>query len=115
MFDPATNANYAARFLSDLYSELGNWSEAAGAYHSRTPKYAQKYAARFDRIRERTPREYAAQTPSSRAIFGPPQRLDLNARLRAGPLVGQGGATLGSLVPLNRGDSPARVALAFFE
>lgn len=52
MFDPVANARYAARFLRDLHTELGDWTRAAGAYHSRTPKYATKYAARFDRIRE---------------------------------------------------------------
>jgi hypothetical protein len=53
MFDPDANAAYAARFLSDLYAELGDWSRAAGAYHSRTPSFAGKYRARFDRIRAR--------------------------------------------------------------
>lgn len=50
MFDPISNARYAARFLSDLYQEFGVWSKAAGAYHSRTPKFAKKYSARFSRI-----------------------------------------------------------------
>ncbi len=31
MFDPITNAQYAARFLNELFTEFGNWSEAAGA------------------------------------------------------------------------------------
>ena len=51
MFDPATNAAYAARHLLELYAEKGNWQDAAGAYHSRTPKFADKYKARFQRIR----------------------------------------------------------------
>lgn len=50
MFDPLANALYAARFLRRLHGETGSWSEAAGAYHSRTPKYASRYKARFDRI-----------------------------------------------------------------
>lgn len=50
MFDPTTNARYAARFLGELYEEFGDWSKAAGAYHSRSPKFAKKYRARFDRI-----------------------------------------------------------------
>lgn len=49
MFDPATNADYAAGFLARLYREKGNWSEAAGAYHSRTPRHATRYRAIFDR------------------------------------------------------------------
>lgn len=34
--DPAANANYAARFLRDLHDRLGEWTRAAGAYHSAT-------------------------------------------------------------------------------
>lgn len=49
MIDPVTNARYAARFLSDLYQELGSWTRAAGAYHSRTPELARAYRARFER------------------------------------------------------------------
>ncbi len=50
MFDPARNALYAAQYLRNLYAETGSWSRAAGAYHSRTPQYADRYRARFDRI-----------------------------------------------------------------
>lgn len=50
MFDPDTGADYAARFLTDLYRERGDWSLAAGAYHSQTPDKAKVYRARFDRI-----------------------------------------------------------------
>ncbi len=50
MFDQETGADYAARFLRDLHGELGDWSRAAGAYHSRTAQYAEIYRARFDRI-----------------------------------------------------------------
>lgn len=53
MFDPMENARYAAAFLKELYDESGDWSVAAGAYHSRTPEYAQRYIARFDRIRQK--------------------------------------------------------------
>lgn len=51
MFEPLANARYAAKFLSELHEEFGSWPKAAGAYHSRTPKYASKYTARFNRIR----------------------------------------------------------------
>jgi len=50
MFDPEANALYAARFLASLFAETGDWSVAAGAYHSRTPAYAERYRARFDRF-----------------------------------------------------------------
>ncbi len=63
MFDPITNARYAAKFLTELYEEFGDWSKAAGAYHSRTPKYARKYSARFDRIRAGLPEPAVADPP----------------------------------------------------
>lgn len=53
MFDPRANALYAAQFLSDLYTETGSWNDAAGAYHSRTKEFAEKYAARFAELRQR--------------------------------------------------------------
>jgi hypothetical protein len=48
MFDPLANARYAARFLVTLYAESGDWSVAAGTYHSRTEVYAARYRQRFD-------------------------------------------------------------------
>jgi hypothetical protein len=38
-FEPATNVDYAARFLVDLYRKYGNWTTAIGSYHSAEPKY----------------------------------------------------------------------------
>ncbi|MBO9395424.1 transglycosylase SLT domain-containing protein [Shimia sp. R9_2] len=55
MFQPIANARYAADFLSRLYAEMQNWDDAAAAYHSRTPKYAEKYKARFKRIMANLP------------------------------------------------------------
>jgi len=48
MFDPEWTATYAAQFLRTLFEERGDWSAAAGAYHSLTPELARTYAARFD-------------------------------------------------------------------
>ncbi|ETX28915.1 transglycosylase SLT domain-containing protein [Roseivivax isoporae] len=44
-FRPEVNADYAARFLKRLYAETGDWQEAAGAYHSRTPEKQAIYRA----------------------------------------------------------------------
>ncbi|MGX9855032.1 lytic transglycosylase domain-containing protein [Limimaricola variabilis] len=44
-FDPARNVEYAARFLRGLYEEFGDWTAAAGAYHSRTPEAQKVYLA----------------------------------------------------------------------
>lgn len=46
-FDPAQNADYAARFLMQLYREAGgNWDMAVGYYHSHTPDLAAGYRDR---------------------------------------------------------------------
>lgn len=45
-FDPLANARYAARFLSELRAGAGDWSRAAGHYHSQTPERADPYRAR---------------------------------------------------------------------
>ncbi|SEL27007.1 Transglycosylase SLT domain-containing protein [Roseovarius nanhaiticus] len=50
MFDPQSNALYAAEFLQALRRETIDWSAAAGAYHSRTPNHSDRYRARFDKI-----------------------------------------------------------------
>ncbi|WP_170469787.1 transglycosylase SLT domain-containing protein [Ruegeria arenilitoris] len=67
MFDPDENATYAARFLKDLHAELGSWSAAAGAYHSRTPELANAYIGRFQTILAQldgsTATELAARDP----------------------------------------------------
>lgn len=50
MFDPTANADYAARFLLENYAEAGDWTLAAGLYHSRLPEFRDRYAARFAHI-----------------------------------------------------------------
>ncbi|PWK59807.1 lytic transglycosylase domain-containing protein [Roseicyclus mahoneyensis] len=50
MLDPVENARYAARFLRDLHAELGDWTAAAGAFHSRNPDHAARYLARYREI-----------------------------------------------------------------
>jgi hypothetical protein len=47
MIDPATNADYAARFLKSLYGQSGSWRVAAGRYHSRRQGHAERYLARL--------------------------------------------------------------------
>lgn len=42
-FDPAANAIYAARFLTDLFHQTGSWPHAAAAYHSQTPNLGSDY------------------------------------------------------------------------
>jgi hypothetical protein len=42
-FDPAANASYAAKFLTELFHQTGNWPAAAAAYHSQTPAIGHAY------------------------------------------------------------------------
>jgi len=42
-FDPQANADYAARFLKELFAQSGDWSKAAGLYHSATPELGEEY------------------------------------------------------------------------
>ncbi|GAA6199868.1 lytic transglycosylase domain-containing protein [Aquicoccus sp. SU-CL01552] len=42
-FDPATNVDYAARFLVGLFRETGDWWKAAGRYHSATDTHKEVY------------------------------------------------------------------------
>ena len=118
MFDPMANATYAARFLRDLYAEHGSWEAAAGAYHSRTPEFAQRYAARFNRFRSTllaADSEELPQIPdivlagygTDAAAAEPPlAEPDLpEARVNRFPLLqAGGGGGLGSLVPVANGN-----------
>jgi len=45
-FDPALNARYAARFLTQLYGQTRDWASAAALYHSATPEIAVAYQER---------------------------------------------------------------------
>ncbi len=55
-FDPAINADYAARFLLSLYQQSADWREAVGAYHSHTEEFAVPY-------REQVGRQFARSEP----------------------------------------------------
>lgn len=43
MFDPATNVEYGASFLKNLYTEHKSWLKAVGMYHSATLKFQVPY------------------------------------------------------------------------
>lgn len=90
MLNPAQNAGYAAEFLRDLHDEFGDWTAAAGAFHSRTARHANRYLARFEQIRAALPPEITAREPApltgaARPLLPAPPRGALVAR--AGPLV----------------------------
>ncbi|MFD3188802.1 transglycosylase SLT domain-containing protein [Sedimentitalea sp. HM32M-2] len=113
MFDPMINANYAAGFLRELYQEFGDWSAAAGAYHSRTPAYARSYAVRFDKVRGTlSPDRDIAALPDVRT--GRERGAGLLGSAARAPLFGRGATQMGSLVPVaprNSAGGPAFVVL----
>ncbi|MEL7463177.1 MAG: lytic transglycosylase domain-containing protein [Pseudomonadota bacterium] len=88
MFDPLVNARYAARFLGELRDELnarsGDWLRIAGAYHSRTPQFAEAYRARFAAIFD------ALDGTSGRVSRGAPNAL----HRYAAPIFDAGGGSL---------------------
>ena len=100
MFEPRANALYAARFLTELYEEFGDWSRAAGAYHSHTPKFARKYTARFNRIRA----NLEEPPPINLAAADVPTAPEAQAaRVNTFPLLQRGArGGLASLVPLQQ-------------
>ncbi len=67
MLDPVRNAAHAARFLRALHAEFGDWQAAIGAYHSRDPDRAARYAGRVAALMAAAPAAPAAEPP-------PPQR-----------------------------------------
>ena len=106
MFDPLANALYAARFLRTLYEEQGDWGRTAGAYHSRTPEFANRYQARFERLLAGLGGKDAPDIPEIPDIVlaanggAAPEALPAVARINSYPLL-RGGALggLGSLFP----------------
>lgn len=121
MFDPLENAIYAAKFLKDLYAETGTWSKAAGAFHSRTPALAEKYATRFDGFRANFVKEDGSSQRTDHLVGAPATRsklqeipdivlaaygdqpLPIQPRVNSYPLLQTGSvAGLSSLVPLGQ-------------
>lgn len=123
MFQPEPNAFYAARFLSELYREKGDWNAAAGAYHSRTKTYADRYTARFKSFRaaflgeDGTAPLTALKEAAHPAPAGPrPAAIAPAAapapRINRYPFLqgGQGGRGMGSLVPMTGAGGPGLFA-----
>ena len=113
MFDPMANGRYAADFLNRLHDELGDWNKAAGAFHSRTEKYARKYRKTFEGYRAAYLEEDGRAPAASRA----PSRGQARSggltrpgtpRVNAFPLLTGAGSTggMGSLVPLGAAPRP---------
>ncbi|OYU19459.1 MAG: transglycosylase [Rhodobacteraceae bacterium PARR1] len=93
MIDPMANARHAARFLTELHVETGDWRDAAAAYHSRTPELGEAYLTRLE----------AAHTADPLTLPDPPAAPRDNGYPLL--LAGQAGAA-GSIVPQGRAMTP---------
>jgi hypothetical protein len=87
-FDPAANADYAARFLKELRDTTagGNWMTAVGYYHSQTPELAEPYRQQVQAAMARstapmpTPVAVATAFPSSLSSPAGPGRSPATAQ-----------------------------------
>jgi hypothetical protein len=75
-FEPAVNADYAARFLVRLKAQTGDWSKATASYHSANPALGEPYAAQVtaawpeeQRKAGKTPAPAAPNPPSPGGLF----------------------------------------------
>lgn len=94
MFDPETNARYAAEYLLHLRSQVGDWSKAIAAYHSRDPDRGADYLRRV------------STALAEKDLVGTGRRSDFKSRNSYPLLVGGEKASTGSLVPRLSGNSP---------
>lgn len=110
MFDPVDNARYAARFLTRLRAEFGDWSRAAGAYHSRTPRHATRYRKLFDKALARLGGKADAphETVAARVAADPAPAPLPSPKPNRFPLLRPTGAPagLGSLVAMTGAERP---------
>lgn len=108
MFDPQTNATYAATYLTELFQSEGGWPQAVAAYHSRSPEQAQTYLTKVEAALTEL-RATGAVPPASEDMMA---AADIVPRVNRFPLL-QAGArgTAGSLVPLTEGAMPLFAAL----
>ena len=96
MFEPKANATYAAKFLLELFREKGEWTQAVGAYHSRTPKFAKTYISNFEKHQAQIGREQDTQQTNINSVV-------LGTKANRFPLLREvtpGTTHLGSLVPV---------------
>jgi len=62
--DPASNADYAAQFLNELFSQTGDWTKAAAAYHSFTPDLGAEYQQKVFAVWTKEPFQQSNPAPS---------------------------------------------------
>jgi soluble lytic murein transglycosylase-like protein len=79
--DPVTNADYAARFLRDLFMRTGNWRDAVARYHSADRERGSRYLAAVEGVS--LPVAYAARPSFTPAEARARALAALEARLAA--------------------------------
>ncbi|WP_428487446.1 transglycosylase SLT domain-containing protein [Rhodopila sp.] len=92
-FDPISNADYAARFLTTLHGQTGSWAAAIAGYHS-------SQAIEGETYRQKVMAQWgaggvllgAAATPAARHVVGRPLAQDqfvvlMSATARAIPVI----------------------------
>ncbi len=62
-FEPAVNADYAARFLITLHEQTGDWTKATADYHSANPDEGGPYAAKVISVWPEEQREAGSTSP----------------------------------------------------
>ena len=103
MLDPGRNADYAARFLLDLYHRSGSWDQAVASYHSATKELAEIYMNRFVPIYA----EVLDRPIAIRENVIPLASVTEADRVNLYPLLREGmPATAGSLMPVSEARSP---------
>lgn len=94
MFDPITNARYAATFIKSLYAQTNDWTTAAGQYHSKTKIHADRYIARYAAIYDAGERRHIKEKNDNVIVLN---EFPLLPRVRSP-------SGLGSLMPLRQGN-----------
>jgi hypothetical protein len=117
-FDPATNVDYAARFLTRLHAETSDWVQSIGFYHSRTPALAAVYQQQVQQF-------MGSKLPAVRVVQrvpGPVERLSAAWHVTLGePLAAPAGAPQGRswdsllLAPAPKPRQKAKLVFAFSE
>lgn len=67
-FDPAANAQYAAKFLAGLKRQSQSWQAAIGRYHSATPVLARSYLDKVARL-WRGEKQMAAEQQNEKRVL----------------------------------------------
>jgi hypothetical protein len=83
-FEPAVNADYAAKFLSQLHDQAGDWTKATANYHSAYPPEGGPYAAKVLAIWPEEQRK-AGMAPPPLTAPGPPGLFARSVPPRAPP------------------------------